>query len=150
MKSMISRVFSRRDGPPVLPLGISVVSSELSDSDLENYYLRIIRDCLGRLLVPTDAIHVRVKRSGTNPQGLIAFAGYVRILKWDPVVMPVLLQNLPVIDARVRKLVDASVILEGTHFSGLWFQANNDAAGSPKTLLGLPCELVHQAGSAAA
>ncbi|MEO7391256.1 MAG: hypothetical protein ABIU58_03715 [Ramlibacter sp.] len=99
------------------------------------------------MLVPSDSIYLRVRRSGTSAQGLTSFAGYVRILKWDPVVMPVLLQNLPVVDARVRKMVDASVILEGTHFSGLWFQANNDAAGSPKSLVGLPCELVHHAGS---
>ena len=150
MKSMISRVFSRRQGPPALPTGISVVSSELSDGDIENYYLRIIRDCLRRMLVPADTVDVRVRRSGTGPSGLIAFAGYVRIVKWDPVVMPVLLQNLPVIDGQVRKVVHASVILEGTHFSGLWFQATTETAGSPKTLLGLPCELIHQTGGTSA
>ena len=148
MKTMISRVFSRREGPPAMPAGISVVSSELTTGDIENYYFRIIRDCLRRLLVPADTIDVRVKRSGTGPSGLISFAGYVRILKWDPIVMPVLLQNLPVIDGRVRKMVDASVLLEGTHFSGLWFQATTETAGSPTSLLGLPCELIHQPGGA--
>ena len=58
-----------------------------------------------------------------------------------------LLQNLPVIDARVRKVVNASVILEGTHFAGLWFQAGSGTEGAPKSLLGLPCELIHQPGA---
>ncbi|HXD40611.1 MAG TPA: hypothetical protein VN649_08610 [Ramlibacter sp.] len=150
MKAMLSRVFSRKEGPERPFGGTSTVSSELSNSDIENYYLRIICDCLRRMLLPLDSCQVRVRRSGTGPTGLVAYAGYVRILKWDAVVTPVLLQNLPVIDGRIRKVVDASVILEGTHYAGLWIQASSAAEGCPKALLGLPCELVHQPGSASA
>ncbi|HXE50555.1 MAG TPA: hypothetical protein VN663_19420 [Ramlibacter sp.] len=146
MKAMLSRVFSRKEGPQRPFGGNSTVSSELSNSDIENYYLRIICECLRRMLLPLDSFQVRVRRSGTGPTGLVAFAGYVRILKWDAVVTPVLLQNLPVIDSRIRKVVNASVILEGTHYAGLWIQASSAAEGCPKALLGLPCELVHQAG----
>ena len=148
MKTMISRVFSKKGEPPPVKASASAVSSELSHSDIENYYLRIIVDCLRRMLVPVDSIEVGVKRSGAGPAGVPAFAGYVRITKWDPVVTPVLLQNMSVIDARIRKVADASVILEHTHFTGLWFQATSDTEGSPKALLGLPCELVHQPGGA--
>ena len=146
MKAIISRVFSKKEAPVQRPAGHSAVSSELTTSDIENYYLKIIVDCLRRMLVPADAIEVGVKRSGVGSTGLPAFAGYVRLLRWDPVLTPVLLQNMPVIDARIRKVVRASVILEGTHFAGLWFQATSDTEGSPKALLGLPCELVHQPG----
>ena len=151
MKTMISRVFSKK-GPSVQRTAghSSAVSSELTTGDIENYYLKIIADCLRRMLVPVDYIEVGVKRAGTGPTGLIAFAGYVRIRKWDPVMTPVLLQNMPVIDARVRKVVRASVIREGTHFAGLWFQATSDTEGAPKALLGLPCELIHQPGGSAA
>jgi hypothetical protein len=142
VKAMISRVFSQ--GRAARHSGNSTLSSELSAGDIENYYLRIIAECLKRMLMPADAFEVRVRRSGTGPTGLIAFGGFIRILKWDPVVTPVLLQNMPVIDGRVRKVVDASVILEGTHFAGLWFQAGSETEGSPQSLLGLPCELVHQ------
>jgi hypothetical protein len=148
MKRMISRVFSKKGEPPPVKASHSAVSSELSHSDIENYYLRIIVDCLRRMLVPVDSIEVGVKRSGSGPAGVPAFAGYVRITKWDPVVTPVLLQNMPVIDARIRKVANASVILEHTHFTGLWFQATSDTEGSPKALLGLPCELIHQPGGA--
>lgn len=148
MKTMISRVFSRKGELPPVKASPSAVSSELSHSDIENYYLRIIVDCLRRMLVPVDSIEVGVKRSGSGPAGVPAFAGYVRITKWDPVVTPVLLQNMSVVDARIRKVADASVILEHTHFTGLWFQATSDTEGSPKALLGLPCELVHQPGGA--
>ena len=86
----------------------------------------------------------RVRRAGVGPTGLTGFAGYVRILRWDPVMTPVLLQNLPVIDARIRKVVDASVILEHTHFAGLWFQATAHAENVPQALVGMPAELVHQ------
>lgn len=144
---MISRVFSRRDEPAgTLPPRHSVLSSELTTSDIENYYLRIIVDCLRRLLVQVDTIEVGVKRSGLAPAGRMGYAGYVRILKWDPVLTPVLLQNMPVIDARIRKVVKASVLLEHTHFCGLWFQATASTRGAPESLLGLPCELIHQPG----
>lgn len=146
MKAIISRVFSKKDRSADSPPVHSAVSSELTTSDIENYYLRIIVDCLRRMLVPVETIEVGVKRAGTGPDGMIAFAGYVRMLKWDPVLTPVLLQNMPVIDGRIRKVVAVSVILEGTHFAGVWFQATSSTEGAPKALLGLPAELVHQPG----
>jgi hypothetical protein len=143
MKKMIKRVFARKPGGPAAP-PLSAVSSQLTHSDIENYYLKIIAECLRRLLVPADSIEIGVRRSGTGPAGLTSFAGYVRILRWDPLLTPVLLQNSPVIDARIRKVVDASVILEHTHFAGIWFQATSSTLGAPKLLVGLPAELVHQ------
>jgi hypothetical protein len=152
MKAIIQRVFSKKEAPvhaADAPGPPSVVSSELTTGDIENYYFRIISDGLRRMLVPADSISVQVRRAGKSSAGLIAFAGYVRILKWDPALTPVLLQNMPVVDARIRKVADASVILEGTHFAGLWFQATNAVEGAPKALLGMPCELVHQSGGSA-
>ncbi|MBI2772727.1 MAG: hypothetical protein HYX47_24130 [Burkholderiales bacterium] len=148
MKAMLGRVFARKEEPSAPQ--VQAVSSELTNSDIENYYLRIIADCLKRMLVPSDAIEVGVKRAGIGPTGLTAFAGYVRILKWDPVLTPVLLQNMAVIDARIRKVVAASVILEHTHFSGLWFQSTDTTEGAPRVLVGLPAELIHQSGNPAA
>lgn len=143
MKKIIDRVFSRKDdrraGAPN-----SAVSSQLTNSDIETYYLKIIAECLRRMLVPADSIEIGVRRAGTGPTGLTAFAGYVRILRWDPVLSPVLLQNLPVIDARVRKVVAASVILEQTHYAGLWMQATSQVEGAPTQLVGMPAELVVQ------
>jgi hypothetical protein len=148
MKRIIHRVFARREEPQHPPAPHSAVSSELTTSDIENYYLRIIVDSLRRMLVPPDTIEVGVKRAGVGPSGLTAFAGYVRILKWDAVLTPVLLQNLPVIDGRIRKVVHASVILEHTHFAGIWFQATAATEGAPRQLLGVPAEIVHQPGGA--
>ena len=146
MKKIIRRVLGRGpDDAPPPPL--SVVSSQLTNSDIENYYLKIIAECLRRLLVPADSIEIGVKRSGTGPTGLTAFAGYVRILRWDPLLTPVLLQNAPVIDGRIRKVVAASVILEHTHFAGIWFQATSSTLGAPKALVGLPAEIVSQAAA---
>lgn len=140
MKALIERVFGNKNAPPQPALN-SAVSSELSASDIESYYLRIIVDILRRMLVPADSVEVGVKRSGTGPTGLTAYGGYIRILRWDP-IMPVLLQNLPVLDGRIRKVVAASVILEHTHFDGLWFQAHATAEGAPQALVGMPTELV--------
>lgn len=146
MKAMINRVFSTGTRPvPARPVH-TTMSSELTTCDIENYYLRIIFDCLRRMLVPSDTIEVSVRRSGVGPDGMISFAAYVRILKWDPVVSPVLLQNIPVVDGRIRKVVAVSVLLEGTHFAGIWFQATSDTEGAPKVLVGLPRQLVHQPG----
>ena len=144
MKSIIQRVFSKRNDPRRGGATPSAMSSELSHSDIENYYMRVIVDCLKRLLVPAESVEVGIKRAGIGPSGLTAYAGYVRLLKWDPVLTPVILQNMPVIDARIRKVVDASVILEHTHFVGLWFQATSATPGAPKALVGMPAELVRQ------
>ena len=146
MKTMISRVFSRGQAQQSSQARRGAVSSELSTDDLENYYLRLILDCLRRMLVPMDSIEVGVIRARTDESALPTFAGYVRVLKWDPVVTPVLLQNMPVIDARIRKLADISLILEHTEFAGLWFQASSSSEGSPTALLGMPLELIHHPG----
>lgn len=145
MKTMISRVFSRRQAQHSLQAASVAVSSELNSGDLENYYRRIILDCLRRMLVPMDSIEVGVVRTGAGDSALPTFAGYVRILRWDPVVMPVLLQNMPVIDSRIRKLANVSLILEHTEFAGLWFQASSRSEGSPTALLCMPFELTHKA-----
>lgn len=147
MKRLIARVLARgrrrppgdEDPPPL------AVSSELTSSDIESYYLRIISDMLRRMLVPADSVDVEVRRDGTGPEGRTAYAGYVRILRWEP-VMPVLLQNAPVLDGKIRKVVAASVLLEHTHFAGLWFQATSLTEGAPQVLVGLPAQLVRQPG----
>jgi hypothetical protein len=126
----------------------SSVSSSLTTRDIETYYLRVIGNCLRRMLVADEDVEVRVRRAGTAASGLTAFAAYVRILRWDPIVTPVLLQNIPVIDARIRKVVSASVLLEQTHFAGLWFQAASSVPGAPSALVGLPTELKYQSGPA--
>lgn len=142
MKRIIARVFGGKAGAGRSEH--SAVSSQLTHRDIENYYFKVISECLRRLLVDPDSIEIGVRRSGTGPNGLTSFSGYVRILRWDPVLSPVLLQNAPVIDARVRKVAAASVILEHTHFGGLWFQATSTTLGAPKTLVGVPAELVVQ------
>jgi hypothetical protein len=142
MKRIIDKVFSKGPEPAGGPQA-SAVSSELSHSDIENYYLRIIVDMMRRMLVPADSVEIGVKRAGAGPNGLASYAGYVRILRWEP-IMPVLLQNLPVLDGRIRRVVAASVILEHTHFSGLWFQAASSTEGAPQQLVGMPAELVRQ------
>jgi hypothetical protein len=91
-------------------------------------------------------MEVIVKRGRVDRYGLRTYTACVRILKWHPLVTPVLLQNMPVIDARVRRLVETSFFLEQNHFSGLWFQSPCTAAGSPTSLMGLPLELVLQPG----
>lgn len=122
----------------------SSVSSTLTTRDIEAYYLRVIGNCLKRMLIKEEDVQIGVRRTGIGPSGLSAFAGYVRVLRWDPVVTPVVLQNLPVIDARIRKVVSASVLLEHTQFDGLWVQASSSTQGSPTSLLGLPAELKYQ------
>lgn len=143
MKAMIGRVFARTAQPAGRRPRHSV-SSEMTLSDIESYYLHIIGNCLQRMMVAPDSIEIKIRRTGTRSNGLAAYAGCVRILRWDPVTTPVLLQNMPVIDARIRKVVAASVLLEHTHFAGLWFQATAKAENAPQALIGMPTELVHQ------
>jgi hypothetical protein len=149
MKSIIERVFTRKAEPhghrPAAG-GHGELSSELSGYDIESYYLRILYDCLRRMMVPPESVDLAVRRVGAGPKGVPSYAAYVRLLRWDPLLAPVLLQNLPVIDARVRKVVGASVILEHTHFEGLWFTAHCETPGAPTALVGVPTQLVRAGG----
>lgn len=144
MKPIFERVLFPSRRKARRPGASSSVSSTLTTRDIETYYLRVIANCLKRMLIKEEDVQIGVKRTGTGPSGLSSFAGYVRVLRWDPVVTPVVLQNLPVIDARIRKVVSASVLLEHTQFDGLWFQASSSTQGSPTSLLGLPAELKYQ------
>jgi hypothetical protein len=146
MRPIIERVFFPARHRARSAATASSVSSTLTTRDIESYYVRVIGNCLQRMLVQPEEVEVLVRRAGTAPSGLTSFAAYVRILRWNPIVMPVLLQNIPVIDARIRKVVSASVLLEHTHFAGLWFQATSSTEGSPTSLLGLPAELKYQSG----
>lgn len=141
MKTILRMILAKVGEPMPPPLfDDSVLSTEFNVSDIEHYYWRVIVDCLDRMLVCLDSIEVDVKRIGAGPAGLPTFAGYVRILKWDAAATPVLLQNLSVIDARIRKVVNASFILEHTDFAGVWFQATSSAHGAPQALLGAACQ----------
>ena len=55
MNRIFERVFGSGDKfrrPP----GASSVSSELTHRDIQNYYIRVILDCLRRMLVPLLAV----------------------------------------------------------------------------------------------
>lgn len=138
MKTIFRMILAKVSAPPML-FQDSSMSTEFNVSDIERYYGRVIASCLDRMQVSMDSIEVEVKRLGRGPAGLPAFAGYVRILKWDADATPVLLQNLSAIDARIRKVVNASFILEHTEFAGVWFQATSRTHGAPQALLGVSC-----------
>lgn len=150
MQPIIERVLFRGHRKPPSSPAPSDISSGLTVRDIENYYFRVIFGCLRRMLIREQDVEVTIKRAGTAPSGLSVFAGYVQILRWDPVATPVLLQNLPVMDARIRKVVSASVLLEHTEFAGLWFQATSSTEGSPTSLLGMPIELRYRPAAAPA
>lgn len=141
MQPLIERMLFRGRQRPSRPAVASAISSGLTTRDIENYYFRVVSGCLRRMLIREEDVEVTIMRAGTGPSGLSAFAGYVQILRWDPISTPVLLQNLPVMDARIRKVVNASVLLEHTEFAGLWFQATASTEGSPTSLLAMPTEL---------
>ena len=144
MMGLIGRVLSRTARTWQAAGVNSTVSSECTDVDIEHYYYKLIRDSLERMLVAASDTEITVKRSGISPSGLASFCAHVRILRWHPITTPVLMQNIPVVDARIQRLVSASVILQQTHFAGLWFQASSNMEGSPKALLGLPFQLSHR------
>lgn len=147
MQGILERVLFRGRHQPRRTAAVSNVSSGLTTRDIENYYFRVVSACLRRMLIREDDVEVTIRRAATAPSGLAAFAGYVHILRWDPVATPVMLQNLPVMDARIRKVVSASVLLEHTEFAGLWFRATSQTEGSPTALLGMPTELRYRPGA---
>lgn len=119
-----SRGFDSTEFPPLV------------DEDLITYdWARLIERSLERLGIADDSVSIEMRVTGYLPKGLPCYSGFIKIVRWMPQVTPVLLLNLPLIDERIRKDIQALDQGKQAHFAGLWVHASAHMRDAPPSFM---------------
>lgn len=89
---------------------------------LETEYQRVIDYQLRRWGVPESCASVEVRQIGQDSRGRQSFVGVVRLSVWDRKAAIRLMLGLPLLQARVDRIVRALWLAEVSKFEGLWLQ----------------------------
>ena len=100
-------------------------------SGLEVEYHGLIANQLRRMGVSPDSISIEVRPIGKGPHGFDVLVGMVRLQRWDRVSALRVLVGLPLLEAKVRKMVRATWLADFSHFGGLWLHASEQVHASP-------------------
>ncbi len=98
------------------------IDSEMIPSSISEDYETLIMECFVIMGVANDQIRVSVRPVGVNPAGLDVYAGFVKVVRWDPLVIE-MLSRMPMIEKRIDRRVRQSNLLRYSGFSGLWFRS---------------------------
>lgn len=85
-------------------------------------YEMLVKDCFRSLGLEHEQARVRVRFVGFSPSGLHVYAAFVRILRWDQVVVDLLAQ-MPTVEKALAQLITEGALLRHTRFAGLWFRS---------------------------
>lgn len=89
-------------------------------------YEMLVTDCFRSLGLAHEQARVRVRFVGLSPTGLHVYAAFVRILRWDQVVVDLLAQ-MPTVEKALARLITEGAPLRHTRFAGLWFRSQLNA-----------------------
>lgn len=104
--------------------------SNPSGHGLEVEYQTLIATQFRRLGITTSSTTIEVRTIGHDAQGHDILVGMVRLHQWERVSALRLLLGLPVLEARIRKLVRATWLADYSHFGGLWLHASEQLYGA--------------------
>lgn len=85
-------------------------------------YEMLVTDCFRSLGLAHEQAQVRVRFVGLSPAGLQVYAAFVRIVRWDQVVVDLLAQ-MPAVEKALARLITEGALLRHTRFAGLWFRS---------------------------
>ncbi|RJP70864.1 MAG: hypothetical protein C4535_03960 [Comamonadaceae bacterium] len=89
-------------------------------------YEMLVTDSFRSLGLAHDQAQVRVRFVGLSPSGLQVYAAFVRIVRWDQVVVDLLAQ-MPAVERALARLIMEGSLLRHTRFAGLWFRSQLNA-----------------------
>lgn len=101
------------------------------DSGLEVEYHSLIGTQLRRMGVAPQSISIEVRRIGKGPHGFDVLVGLVRLQQWDRISALRVLVGLPLLEAKVRKVVRGSWLADFSYFGGLWLHASEHVHTAP-------------------
>lgn len=98
--------------------------SDRDGEGLEVEYQGIIATQFRRWGIETGCITVEVRQIGRAPDGYDVFVGMVRLNEWRRESALRVLLGLPLLEAKVRKMVRGTWLADVSHFGGLWLHAS--------------------------
>lgn len=98
---------------------------------LEVEYQSLIATQFQRWGIATSSVTIEVRQLGRAPDGYDVFVGMVRLASWERTSALRLLLGLPLLEAKVRKVVRGTWLADYSHFGGLWLHASEGLANGP-------------------
>jgi hypothetical protein len=103
--------------------------SDKSGEGLEVEYQGLIASQFRRWGISTSCATIEVRRLGQAPDGYDVFVGMVRVVEWERTSALRLLLGLPLLEAKARKTIRATWLVDYSHFGGLWLHASERVHG---------------------
>lgn len=97
---------------------------------LHNEYLSLVQLALRQWGVPESCVCAEIQQRGRNAAGACVYVGVLRLLVWERQSAIRVLLGLPLLERRMRRLVNASWLAEISFFGGLWLQASEELSHS--------------------
>ncbi len=127
----LSRLFRRKDASGKADSESECRSSQLGEG-LASEYQGLIDSQFVRWGLSPQCVRVTVRSVGKRADGLDVFAGLVTLTAWERDTALRLLLGLPLLDARIRRRVQATWLTEYSHFDGLWLHPAQNLAVGPE------------------
>jgi hypothetical protein len=106
-------------------------SSQLGEG-LASEYQGLIDSQFVRWGLSPQCVRVAVRSVGKRADGLDVFAGLITLTAWERDTALRLLLGLPLLDARIRRRVQATWLTEYSHFDGLWLHPAQNLVVAPE------------------
>ena len=119
LRKIIARDAKRQEGA-----SDTEVDSAPRGHNLEaEYETLIVTQCV-RWGILENSITVEVRRLGRTNSGLDIYGGMMRLTRWERDSALRVLLGLPLLEAKIRKMVRGLWLCEVSHFGGLWLHAS--------------------------
>ncbi|HYF17553.1 MAG TPA: hypothetical protein VEA40_06760 [Ramlibacter sp.] len=104
--------------------------------DLVQEYRAVLANLLARIGLADAHVEMNVRHTGTAPDGLPVMGLKLRMTRWSPQSLK-LLVGLPLLEKAAWRALRGSWVLEASHFGGVWLHASSSLeipAGQMKEL----------------
>lgn len=95
-----------------------------SGENLESEYEALIANQCRRWGISSNCVTVQVRQLGRANDGRMVYVGMLRLVKWDRFSGLRVLVGLPLLEAKLRRMVRNLWMGEVSHFSGLWLHSS--------------------------
>ncbi|NML46607.1 hypothetical protein HHL11_22870 [Ramlibacter sp. G-1-2-2] len=99
-------------------------------ANLEAEYEALILSQCTRWGISETCITVEVRNAGRGPHGRDVYLAMIRLARWERDSALRILLGLPLLEAKIRKILHTLWLMEVSHFGGLWLHASEQLAGT--------------------
>jgi hypothetical protein len=99
-------------------------------ASLEAEYEALISAQCSRWGIAESAITVEVRNAGRGPNGRDVYLAMIRLARWERESALRILLGLPLLEAKIRKMLRTLWLVEVSHFGGLWLHASEQLANT--------------------